>query len=210
MEKKMIVDVTFSRKNGKFKVALKALHNGSLLVDKAQMVAEKPIQVFEFTSAFITKHEATNISLKRGMLEDSFAKYLTEIQSGEVVEEDKEIEGILVESISKENRDLLADLRTYKLCVQDAVRHKDYEGMLMQGILYNVAREELEGLEGKLANPFEAEVTIPLSDKSKVIEAVISMSKAESSHGINAIESKKYNRLILITKTDYKLTVNLS
>lgn len=208
MEKKMIVDVAFSRKNGKFKVVVKALHNGSLLVDKAQMVAEKPIQVFEFTSAFITKHEATNISLKRGMLEDSFAKYLTDIQTGEVVEEDKEIESILVDSVSEENQDLLADLRTYKLCVQDAVDHEDYEGMLMQGILYNVARAELEGLEGKLANPFNAVVTLPLSEKPKVIEAILSIAKAEFSHGVEPLKIKKYNRLVEVYKTDYKLTVN--
>lgn len=209
VQKKMTVEVQFSRKAEKYSVKVKALHNGAHLIEKSSLSGNTLLQTFEYACAFIEKHDATNIALKRGVLEDSFAKYLSDIQTG-TVEEDKSIEGILVDSISEENQELLADLRTYKMCVQDAVRHEDYEGMLMQGVLYNVARGELEDLEGKLANPFEVEVTLPLSEKPKVIEAIDSLSKAEWSHGIEPLEFKKYNNLIVVTKTDYKLVVNFS
>lgn len=204
----MVVEVKFSRKNGVYKVIVKALHNGSHLIEKSQTVGEKPLQVFEYASAFITKHDATNVAISRGILEDSFAKYLSDIQTGNIEDEAKEIEGILVDSVTEINQELLTDLRTYKLCVEDAVRHEDYEGMLMQGILYNTAREELHDSTGQLANAFETKVTVPLSEKEKVIIAILSIAKAEFSHGIEPLRFKKYNRLVEVTKTDYKLTVS--
>lgn len=209
MEKSTVVEVVFARKKGKYNVKLKALHNGSHLVEKTSFSGNAPLDVFEYANAFIDKHNATNIALKRGILEDSFAKYLTDTQENGSFEEEKVIEGVSIDAVSEENQELLADLRTYKLCVNDTVRHKDYESMLLQGVLYNNIRKELLSLEGVLANPFEATVDIPLLEKAKILSAVTALAESELKHGLEPFKTKKYNRLLEITKTDYKLIVNL-
>lgn len=204
----MIVDVVFSRKGNKYGVKLKALHNGAHLVEKSSLSGDTILQVFEYANAFIDKHGATNVSLKRGILEDSFTKFLTDTQQNGSFEEEKSIEGIVISSISEENQELLADLRTYKLCVEDTIRHKDYESLLLQGILYNVTRQELEANEGVKANAFEMTIELPQSERSDFLSAVTSLSQAELANGLEYFKLKKYNRVVVVTKTDYKLTVN--
>lgn len=210
MEKKILVDVQFSRKNGVYKVKLKALHNGSLVIEKSSLSSDEPQSLFEFASAFIEIHNADKVNLKRGMLEDGFAKYLSEHQQNGSHEDIKVIEGILIDSVSEDGQELLADLQTYKLCVDDTIRHKDYEGLLFQGILYNNARQEILNLEGVTANPFEMQIELPLSEKSDFISAVVSLSESELANGLEYFKMKKFNRLVEVSKTDYKLTVNFS
>ena len=207
MTKTMTVEVKFTRKNNKYTAKLKALHNGVHTVEKQRYESENIREVFDLTSAFITKHEATNIALTRGLVEDSFAKYLTELQSGDIQEE-KEIEGILIDSVDEANQELLADLRAYKLCVHDAIRHQDYEGMLLQGVLYNVARAELHAETGQLANAYEMVVDVPLTDREKMLSASLELRKGELANGLEPFKVEKHNRVVIFTKTDYKLTVN--
>ena len=203
----MTVEVKFTRKNNKYVAKLKALHNGSHLIDKERYESTDIRGLFDLTSAFITKHDATNIALTRGLLEDSFAKYLTELQTGEIQEE-KEIEGISIDSVDEASQELLADLKAYKLCVHDTIRHQDYESMLLQGVLYNYARAELHAETGLLANAYEMVVDVPLTDKEKVLSASLELRKSEMANGIEPLKIEKHNRVAIFTKTDYKLTVN--
>ena len=207
MEKNMTVEVKFTRRNNKYTAKLKALHNGSHLVEKERYESENINELFDLTNAFITKHEATNIALTRGLLEDSFAKYLTDIQGGEI-EEEKSIEGISIDAVSEEGQELLADLKAYKLCVADTIRHQDYESLLFQGVLYNQARQELLESEGVLANTYEMVVDVPLEEKKKVLDASLELRKADLTNGLEPFKVEKHNRVVIFTKTDYKLTVN--
>lgn len=208
MTKQMVVEVNFTRKDGKYVAKLKALHNGSHLIEKASKNGDTPLEVFEFTNEFINKHNATNIALKRGLLEDSFAKYLTDTQNNNFYEDEKSIEGILVDSVSEENQHLLFDLNTYKLCVEDAIKQKDYKGVLYQGMLYNTSRQELYESEGLLANPYEMTIELPLSERKDFMSALMEICKEELELGAEHYSIKKYNRLVVVTKTDYKLSVN--
>lgn len=210
MKKHTVVEIVFTRKNGKDSVKLKAKHNGAHLIEKSSLSSDDSLELFGYANDFINKHDATNIVLKRGLLEDSFAKYLADTQQNSSIEEEKVIEGLVVDSISEQNHDLLADLQTYKMCVHDTIRHEDYESLLLQGILYNNVRQEILSLEGALANPFEMEIELPLTEKENFISAVVSLSEAERENGLEQFKVKKYNRLVVVTKTDYKLTVNFS
>lgn len=208
MTKETVVDVVFTRKNSKYNVKLKALHNGAHLIEKSTLSGETSLQVFEYANAFIDKHNATKINLKRGMVEDSFTRFLTDTQQNGSFEEEKVIEGLTINSISEDNQELLSDLRTYKLCVDDTIRHKDYESLLLQGILYNNVRQEILSLEGALANQFEMEIELPQSERTDFLSAVVSLSQTELSNGLECFKVKKYNRLVVVTKSDYKLTVS--
>ncbi len=207
MNKTMTVEVKFTRKNNKYTAKVKALHNGSHLVDKERYESADIRKVFDLTSAFITKHDATNIALTRGLLEDSFAKYLTELQTGDIQEE-KEIEGVSIDAVSEEGQELLADLKAYKMCVADTIRHKDYESLLLQGILYNYARQELLYTEGVEANPYEMVCDVPMPEKEALLSASLELREAELAKGIEPFKVEKHNRVAIFTKTDYKLTVN--
>lgn len=207
MERNMVVEVKFTRKNNKYTVRLKALHNGSHLVEKEHHEGEEVRELFDLASAFITKHDATNIALTRGLLEDAFAKYLTEL-SETPIEEEKFIEGVSVDSVSEAGQELLADLKAYKLCIADTIRHEDYESLLFQGILYNYARQELLDTEGVEANPYEMTCDIPLSEKEKVLNASLELRKSELANGIETFKVEKHSRVVIFTKSDYKLTVN--
>ena len=208
MTKQSVVDVVFIRKGDSYKVKLKALHNGTHLIEKSSLNGDTPLSVFEYANAFINKHNATKINLKRGMLEDSFSRFLTDTQQNGSLEEEKTIEGVLVDSISTENQELLVDLRTYKLCVDDTIRHKDYESLLLQGVLYNSTRKEIEASEGIEINHFEMEIELPKSERSDFLSAVTSLSQTELSNGLEYFKLKKYNRIVVVTKSDYKLTVS--
>lgn len=208
MTNSMTVEVKFTRKNNKYTAKLKALHNGSHLVEKERYESEDIRELFDLASAFITKHDATNIALTRGLLEDCFANYLTKLQTDEIQEE-KEIEGVSVDLLLlEEHQELLADLKAYKMCVADTIRHQDYEGLLFQGILYNSSRYELYEETGLLANAYEMVCEVPLEEKPKVLDASLELRKVDLANGLEPFKVEKHNRVAIFTKTDYKLTIN--
>ncbi|MFJ7982397.1 hypothetical protein ACIQ1D_19225 [Lysinibacillus xylanilyticus] len=207
MNKRTIVEVKFSRKASLHQVKVKALHNGIVVIDKGVSVGTQQM-VFEYALAFINKHEATNIALKRGFIEDSFAKYLSDYQDGQQ-EEKTESFGLSISSLSEEAQELLADLSVYHLCLADTIRHKDYLSTLFQGILYLNARNDIALLSGQNAESFNGVVEIDKAEKEGFISAVTAFNEMEQNNDNEQLEIKKYNSFLSVTKTDYKLTVNL-
>lgn len=207
MSKRIVVEVNFSRNGEIHKVKVKALHNGAIVINKGESIGTQQM-VFEYAVAFINKHEATNIALKRGFVEDSFAKFLSDYQDGKQ-EEVTESYGLTISTLSEEAQELLADLSVYHLCLADTVRHKDYLSTLFQGVLYLNTRQDISLLSGQLAQSFDGVVEIDKTEKSAFVDAVTSFNEMEQRNNNEPLNLKKYNSFLLITKTDYKMTVNL-
>ena len=203
-EKQMVVVVKFQREGRLHKVKMKALHNGFHCVGKESYTGDLQ-SVFDYALTFIYAHDASKVALKKGIIEDSFTRYMLNNQDDK--KEINEAHGILLNTVSDEAKEILADLSSYYMYLDFTVSHRDYASTIFQGILYLDAREEFISLTGQIPNPFDATVQVPVSDKEKFMDAVFDFNQTEQKLNKPTLQVKGYKSILELTKEDYKLRV---
>lgn len=80
-QKKIVVNVniTFAKDN-RIKAKMKALHNGSFLIEKHQFTGNKQ-NVYNVIESFINRHNADSISMSRSVLNDEFVKHYSALSA---------------------------------------------------------------------------------------------------------------------------------
>ena len=203
-EKQMVVVVKFQREGRMHKVKMKALHNGFHCIGKESYTGDLQ-SVFKYAMTFIYAYDASKVALKKGIIEDSFTRYMLDNQDDK--KEIKEAHGILLDTVSDEEKEILADLTSYYMYLEVTVSHRDYASTIFQGILYLNAREEFISMTGQIPNPFNATVQIPVSDKVQFMDAVFDFNQMEQKLNKPTLQVKGYNSILELTKKDYKLVV---
>lgn len=210
--KKQTVEIKLVSRNGVYKVNLKVL-DGVRVVDKDNASSKKYTHLFEYIDAYIEKNNVTNISMKRGILEDALTKFLkkkaeerAETKRNTVAP--KIVKGVDINTLTEEGRELVSDMTIFEMCVEETVKADDFESMFYQGAHYLNARADLYELEALLADSFNVTVEVPLEKRDAVIDAYLNVyEEIVLMSGLEPIVMTKYKRVVIFKNDDYKLTV---
>lgn len=198
-EKRMVVEVKFIRKENEYTVRLRALHNGAYVVAKQTATGDLQ-KVFMVAYSFIKLHDATNISMKRGITEDSFAQYIKEQNENE----NKEAK----EALDNEEKDLLMELESCDMVFNVAISKGDYATAIHQSLLKNDVRNTLLEINPNI-DEVVYNVDVPQKDSEAILEVANEINDTLTSTGEELFKIEKNRRRVILTKSNIKVTLNL-
>lgn len=215
------VNVELSIKNGDVSASYKALHNGKYVIAKGKTTGVIEETVFKDVIEFIEQNKADNVNVKKGLIEDRFIKYFENHSSKKELSEESSDQQPTEDNLdashsTKEYEDPEEDFSTellleaYKKLTLDAVVYADYESMLQQGALYEMARQEEFEESGKLLEPFDMQISVPEGERKAIIDAAVNYSASEVDFGFEELGIRTFKRRIEITRTNYKLAINFT
>lgn len=218
-DSKTTVNIELSIKNGDVSASYKALHNEKFVIAKGKTTGAIEENVFKDVIEFIEKNKADNVNVKKGLIEDRFIKYFENQNSKNEISEESSDQQPAEDNLdashsTNEHEDPEEDFSTellleaYKKLTLEAVVYADYESMLQQGALYEMARQEEFEESGKLLEPFDMQITMPEGERKAIIDAAVNYSASEVDFGFEELVIRTFKRRIEITRTNYRLAIN--
>lgn len=198
-EKRMVVEIKFIRKGDEYTVKLKALHNGQFVVAKQNVTGDLQ-KVFTVAYGFIKLHDATNISMKRGVTEDSFVQYIKEQNEAE--------NKASKEALKQEEKDLLVEMESCNMIFDVAISKGDYATAIHQALLKNDVRNTLVEINPNIEEVVY-EVDVPQQDSATIIDVANEINEILTKTKEELFKIEKNRRRIILTKTNIKVTLNL-
>lgn len=201
--KKVIVEVKFLKSKNDYTVRLRALHNGKYLIAKHKFTSNKDT-VFDIAYNFIEEYDATNISIERGFIEDSFVKYMQKRNKEENEIREKEKNDSQSEEEQKEKIELLALSESCDLSFKKSIESGDYEDAIIQSFL---KRNILEELNEETDIKYEAKV--PKDESDKILESIKNINNRLDKTSDKLFEIEQNSRRITIKRDNIEITFKL-